>query len=190
MASDHYSIEIQDFFKSAFSVDCVVFGFDDAELKVLLIERGADPFMGYHALPGDLVYPQEDLDEAATRVLRELTGLENVYLNQVRTFGGVNRHPLGRVITIAYFSLLKVSDYKLGASSWAKDARWFPVEALPQLAFDHQDILTACKTRLQEKVRRQPIGFELLPRKFTLRQLQSLYECLLEKQPTPTLSLR
>lgn len=182
MTSDHYSIEIQDFFKSAFSVDCVVFGFDEAQLKVLLIKRGADPFLGFHALPGDLVYPDENLDGAAARVLKELTGLQDVYLEQVNTFGAVDRHPLGRVITIAYFSLIKTSGYTVDPSSWAADASWYPISDLPQLAFDHRQILESCRNRLQEKVRRQPIGFELLPRKFTLRQLQDLYESLLEKQ--------
>jgi 8-oxo-dGTP diphosphatase len=182
MASDHYSIEIKDFFKSAFSVDCVVFGFDDSQLKVLLIKRGADPYLGFHALPGDLVYPDENLDGAAGRVLKELTGLEDVYLEQVNTFGAVDRHPLGRVITIAYFSLLKTSDYKVDPSSWAADANWFALDHLPQLAFDHRKILESCRTRLQENVRRQPIGFELLPKKFTLREMQDLYESLLGKE--------
>lgn len=105
--------EVESFFKSAFSVDNVIFGFDGGDLKVLLIQRGAAPFRGKWALPGDLVYPNEDLNTAAERVLEQLTGLRGVYLEQVRTFGAVNRHPLGRVITIAYFSLIKVSDFAL-----------------------------------------------------------------------------
>lgn len=180
MPQSYYNIEIKDFFKSAFSVDCVVFGFDNEKLKVLLIERGAEPYMGHFALPGDLVYPGEDLDLAAKRILGELTGLSDVYLEQVKTFGSVNRHPLGRVITISYYSLIKVDSYKVGAASWAKQAYWHPVDELPKLAFDHSDILSACRSRLREVVRRRPIGFELLPEKFTLRQLQSLYECVLE----------
>ena len=182
MSDTYYTIEIKDFFKSAFSVDCVVFGFDEGQLKVLLIERGTEPYLGFFALPGDLVYPNEDLDSSAKRVLMELTTLEDVYLEQVKTFGEVNRHPLGRVITISYFSLIKIENYKLGASSWAKKAAWHPVTNLPKLAFDHQNILDACRDALEEKVRRQPIGFELLPQKFTLRELQNLYEALLEKK--------
>ncbi len=182
MSDSYYSIEIKDFFKSAFSVDCVVFGFDEGHLKVLLVERGAEPYMGFFALPGDLVYPNEDLDVSAKRILKELTTLEEVYLEQVKAFGAVDRHPLGRVITIAYFSLIKIEDYKLGASSWAKGAAWYPIENLPKLAFDHQDILESSRMALEEKVRRQPIGFELLPDKFTLRELQNLYESLLEKK--------
>lgn len=180
MSQSYYTIEIEDFFKSAFSVDCVVFGFDDEKLKVLLIERGTEPFLGQFALPGDLVYPNEDLDFAAQRILNELTGLTDVYLEQVKTFGGVDRHPYGRVITVSYYSLIKIDSYQVGAASWAKQAYWHPVDDLPQLAFDHRDILETCRLRLQEEVRRRPIGFELLPEKFTLRQLQSLYECVLE----------
>lgn len=175
----YYSIGFDDFFKSAFSVDAVVFGFDEEQLKVLLIRRGAEPYMGDYALPGDLVYPDEDLDLAARRVLMELTGLRDVFLEQVKTFGKVNRHPMGRVITIAYYSLVKTRDFEVGPSNWAKEADWFPVEALPQLAFDHQEILNSSLKRLREEVRNKPIGFELLPDKFTLAQLQSLYESLL-----------
>lgn len=182
MSSSYYSIDIKDFFKAAFSVDCVVFGFDDERLKVLLVERGAEPFLGHHALPGDLVYPDEDLEIAAKRILKDLTTLSDIYLEQVNTFGKVDRHPLGRVITTSYFSLIKIDDFKLGAASWANSASWHPVDDLPQLAFDHAEILESCRKRLQDKVRRKPIGFELLPKKFTLRQLQSLYECLLEKE--------
>jgi 8-oxo-dGTP diphosphatase len=102
--------EVDSFFKSAFSVDNVIFGFDGGDLKVLLIQRGAPPYKGRWALPGDLVYPNEDIDTAAERVLEQLTGLKGVYLEQVKAFGAVNRHPLGRVITIAYYSLVKTND--------------------------------------------------------------------------------
>lgn len=182
MPSSYYSIEIQDFFKSAFSIDSVIFGFETDQLKVLLIKRGQDPYLGYHALPGDLVYPSEDLDFAAKRILKELTNLSNVYLEQVKSFGAVDRHPLGRVITIAYYSLVKISDFQVDASAWASDAEWFPINDLPPLAFDHKQIFDACKERLKLDVQRLPIAFSLLPQKFTLTQLQELYESLLEKQ--------
>jgi 8-oxo-dGTP diphosphatase len=175
----YYSIEIDDFFKSAFSVDCVVFGFDNEQLKLLLIRRGAEPFLGDYALPGDLVYPTEDLDLAAKRVLKELTTLTDVYLEQVQSFGKVDRHPFGRVITVSYYALLKIQDYELGAANWAKEAKWHAVDDLPRLAFDHQEIVNACLERLRMNVLNKPIGFELLPEKFTLSQLQSLYESLL-----------
>lgn len=171
--------EVESFFKSAFSVDNVIFGFDGGDLKVLLIQRGAAPYRGKWALPGDLVYPNEDLDTAAERVLEQLTGLRGVYLEQVRTFGAVDRHPLGRVITIAYFSLIKISDYTVTPASFAQSAKWHSVAAVGDLAFDHNEILESCLNRLKRKVRMAPIGFELLPPKFTLTELQQLYESIL-----------
>lgn len=172
--------EVDSFFKSAFSVDNVIFGFDGGDLKVLLIQRGAAPFQGMWALPGDLVYPNEDLDAAAERVLAQLTGLRDVYLEQVKTFGSVNRHPLGRVITVAYYSLVKTSDFKLHPASFAQTAQWFSVNEVPKLAFDHNEIQSACRHQLELRARHEPVGFELLPPKFTLTRLQQLYECLLQ----------
>lgn len=171
--------EVESFFKSAFSVDNVIFGFDGGDLKVLLIQRGAAPYRGKWALPGDLVYPNEDLDTAAERVLEQLTGLRGVYLEQVRTFGAVDRHPLGRVITIAYFSLIKISDYTVTPASFAQSAKWHSIAEVGELAFDHNEILESCLKRLKRKVRVTPIGFELLPPKFTLTALQQLYEAIL-----------
>jgi 8-oxo-dGTP diphosphatase len=171
--------EVESFFKSAFSVDNVIFGFDDGELKVLLIHRGAAPFKGKWALPGDLVYPNEDLDTAAGRVLEQLTGLRNVYLEQVQTFGAVDRHPLGRVITIAYYSLIKISDFNVTPASFAQSASWRSISEVHELAFDHNEILDSCLRRLRHKVRMAPVGFELLPPKFTLTELQHLYEAVL-----------
>lgn len=173
--------EVSNFFKSAFSVDNVIFGFDEGDLKVLLIKRGQAPFKGLWALPGDLVYPNEDLETAANRVLEELTGLENVYLEQVRTFGAVDRHPLGRVITIAYYSLLKIADFSPHASSFAQTVKWHSVTQAQKtkLAFDHNTILNSCFNALKQKVRVRPVGFELLPPKFTLTELQHLYEAIL-----------
>jgi 8-oxo-dGTP diphosphatase len=174
--------EVDSFFKSAFSVDNVIFGFDGGDLKVLLIQRGAAPFKGLWALPGDLVYPNEDLDTAAERVLEQLTGLRGVYLEQVKTFGAVNRHPLGRVITIAYYSLIKVGDFSITPASFAQSAQWHSVSHVEELAFDHNEILQACLKQLKYKVRMAPIGFELLPPKFTLTELQQLYEAILETE--------
>ena len=171
--------EVESFFKSAFSVDNVIFGFDGSDLKVLLIYRGAAPYRGKWALPGDLVYPDEDLDTAAGRVLEQLTGLRGVYLEQVKAFGAVDRHPLGRVITIAYFSLIKVTDFTVTPASFAQSAQWHSVSQVGELAFDHNTILENCLRRLQRKVRNAPVGFELLPPKFTLTELQQLYESVL-----------
>lgn len=172
--------EFNSFFKSAFTVDNVIFGFDEGDLKVLLIVRGEAPYKDKWALPGYFVYPNEDLDAAAVRVLEELTGIRNVYLEQVKTFGAVNRHPFGRVITIAYFSLIKISDYNVQAASIAQKAKWHSVSKVKDLAFDHKEILEACFNRLKWLVRSRPVGFELLPPKFTLTELQHLYEAILE----------
>lgn len=171
--------EFESFFKSAFSVDNVIFGFDHGDLKVLLIKRKNAPYQDKWALPGDLVYPNEDLDKAAGRVLEELTGLKHVFLEQVRTFGAVNRHPLGRVITVAYYSLIKISDKELLPSSFAQKASWHSITSINELAFDHKDILDACFDKLKQHVKNKPVGFELLPRKFTLTDLQHLYQSVL-----------
>ncbi len=172
--------ELNDFFKSAFTVDNVIFGFDEGDLKVLLIKRGEAPYQDQWALPGYFVYPNEDLDTAARRVLEELTGVRNVYLEQVRTFGAVDRHPFGRVITVAYFSLVKISDYTLQPAFIARKAQWRSISEVNELAFDHNEILEACFNRLKWLVRLRPVGFELLPPKFTLTELQHLYEAILE----------
>ncbi|MFY7971007.1 MAG: NUDIX hydrolase [Flavobacteriales bacterium] len=173
---DIYSIDIDDFFKSAFSVDCVIFGYHEGQLKVLLIERGAEPYENFWALPGDLVYPLEDLDSAARRVLEDLTSLKEVELRQVHTFGKVDRHPLGRVITVAYTTLVETSELNPVASSWAKESKWHSVKKLPKLAFDHREILDNSFQELRNIIRYEPIWTNVLPEKFTLGQLQLFYE--------------
>jgi 8-oxo-dGTP diphosphatase len=164
---------------NSLSVDCVIFGFDEQEIKILLIERAAEPSKGMWALPGGFVEPEEDLEHAAKRILEELTGLNNIFMEQVETFGKVNRYPLGRVISVAYYALIKIEDYKLKASSLATDARWHSLSKAPQLVFDHSEILHVAEEKLKRRVRTQPIGFELLPKKFTLTQMQKLYEAIL-----------
>lgn len=171
-----------EYFTGAFSVDNVIFGFDEGELKVLLIRRLEDPFKAMWALPGALVNPDEDLRDAPKRILQELTGLNDVFLEQVFTFGKVNRHPLGRVITVAYLSLVNINNVEPVAASFAQEVAWHPISSIEALAFDHAEIMYKCFERLQRKVRQQPIGFELLPESFTLSQLQNLYESVLQKQ--------
>ena len=178
------------FFNSAITVDNVIFGFDDGEIKILLIKRGTTPFKGKWALPGDFAYPNENLEFASARVLKELTGLSNVYLEQVQSFGHPERHPNGRVITVAYFSLVKISDFALQASGWASGAQWLSLKEIPELAFDHNEILNACFRKLQRRVRVQPIGFELLPPKFTLTDLQQLYHAILLPPPDKNIDKR
>jgi len=168
------------FFKSAFTVDNIIFGFDEDDLKVLLIERQEEPYKDKWALPGYFVKENENLDDAAVRVLEELTGVKDVYLEQVATFGNINRHPSGRVITVAYYSLVAIQDYNILPASIAKKAQWVKVKDIDELSFDHLRILKSCYQRLKRKVRIEPIGFELLPRKFTLTDLQHLYEAILE----------
>jgi 8-oxo-dGTP diphosphatase len=162
------------------TVDCVVFGLDDGGLRVLLIQRDLEPFKGRWALPGGFVR-DETLLQAAQRELREETGVENVYLEQLYTFGDIGRDPRERVITVSYYALVKLSDHRVRAATDARDAKWFGVSELPALAFDHDKILKTARERLKGKVRYQPIGFELLPPKFTLTQLQRLYEKILER---------
>ncbi|MEN9302447.1 MAG: hypothetical protein RL264_876 [Bacteroidota bacterium] len=170
---------LKEYFTLALSVDCVVFGFDDEGIKVLLIERSVDPFNGYWALPGDLVHPTKDLNHSVNEVLFNLTGISDLYFEQVETFGEVDRHPLGRVITTSYYTLVKISDYRLNPSSFAREARWFLLNDVPELAFDHSAILTSCFNKLTRSVRSNPVGFELLPKMFTLSELQALYESIL-----------
>ena len=166
--------------RAALTVDCVVFGLDDSELKVLLIERALEPFKGKWALPGGFVRVDETIDEAARRELAEEAGLKDVFLEQLYTFGEVNRDPRERVVSVAYYSLVKLAAHATKAATDAADAQWFPMSKVPKLAFDHADILVTALARLKGKVRYQPIGFELLPPKFTLSQLQHLYEAVLE----------
>src|SRR5712691_1996506 len=166
--------------RPALTVDCVVFGYDEGELKLLLIERGLEPFKGRWALPGGFVRVDETVDAAARRELQEEAGLTNVFLEQLYTFGAVDRDPRERVVSVAYYALGKLSQHEAKAATDAANARWFPMSKVPKLAFDHGDILSMALARLKAKVRYQPIGFELLPPKFTLSQLQHLYEAVLD----------
>jgi 8-oxo-dGTP diphosphatase len=167
--------------RPALTVDAVVFAFDDQDLKVLLIRRGLAPYAGKWALPGGFVHMDESLETAVRRELKEEAGLANIFLEQLYTFGEPHRDPRGRTVSVAYYALVKLADYQLVAASDAADAAWFPLTDLPPLAFDHEKIVEVARRRLQGKVRYQPIGFELLPRKFTLSQLQHLYETVLER---------
>ena len=171
--------ELKNYFTLGLSIDCVVFGFDGEKLKVLLIERGDNPFKGYWALPGDLLAPDKDLNSSVNEVLNDLTGLNDLFFEQVETFGEVDRHPFGRVLTTSYYTLVKISDYELNPSSFACEAKWFNIEDVAELAFDHNKILNTCFNKLQSSIRIKPIGFELLPPKFTLTELQLLYEAIL-----------
>jgi 8-oxo-dGTP diphosphatase len=168
--------------RGALTVDCVVFGLDDEELKMMLIQRGLAPFEGKWALPGGFVRLNETLDEAARRELEEETGLSQIFLEQLYTFSAVDRDPRERVVSVAYYALVNLSDHKVHAATDARDAAWFGVHDVPSLAFDHSGILQMALERLRAKLRYEPVGFELLPKKFTLSQLQHLYELVLERE--------
>ena len=168
--------------RPAVTADCVVFGLDDDDLKVLLIQRDNSPYEGCWALPGGFAQVGEAIEETARRELAEETGLERVFLEQLYTFGDPLRDPREHVITVAYFALVNLSAHTVRPATDARNAAWFEIEDVPELAFDHNHILqTACQ-RLRGKIRYVPIGFELLPRKFTLRQLQRLYEKILDRK--------
>lgn len=165
--------------RAALTVDCVVFGYDAEELKVLLIQRDLAPFAGRWALPGGFVHLDETLDDAARRELREETGVGDFFLEQLYTFGALDRDPRERVVSVAYYALVDLFRHRPVAATDARSAAWFALDDVPPLAFDHDAILALAHGRLRGKVRYQPIGFELLPAKFTLTQLQRLYETIL-----------
>ncbi len=166
-----------DYFNIGISVDCVIFGYDEKDLKVLLIKSDLEEFEGLYSLLGDLVKPDEDLDTASYRILKERTGLDDVYLEQVHAFGGLNRHPSGRVITVAYYSLVDIKNHRLRVDN--NELHWHSVQTIKNLAFDHKLILDTCLARLQQQVMDYPVIFNLLPEKFSLRELQELYEAIL-----------
>lgn len=181
------------------SIDCVIFGFDDSKLKVLLIEQTQqrEDHIPLMALPGDLVYEGEDLDSAAHRVLYELTGIDDIFLEQFKAFGNpdrlkhpkdqlwlqlVRQNPKQQVITIGYYSLVRMEDYSPQGGKFAKQSYWIDIDELPDLAFDHSEIFREALRKLRESVQNDLISFELMPKKFTLVQLHLLYEIILNKE--------
>lgn len=163
------------------TVDIVIFTIQAGVLKVLLVKRRIPPFPGQFAIPGGFVLENEDLDQAALRELREETGVSDVYLEQLYSFGKPDRDPRGRVVTVAYFALIS-ADRKLKAGSDAAEAAWYSTNDLPPLAFDHSEILEYALERLRNKLEYTTVGFQLLPEKFTLTQLQEVYEAILGKK--------
>jgi hypothetical protein len=170
-------ISHSEYFNIAVSVDCVIFGYDNKELKVLLIKSDLEEFIGLWSLLGDLVRPDENLESAPYRVLKERTGMDDVYLEQVHTFGDLGRHPSGRVITAAYYSLIDIKHHKLKLTH--NELHWHRLNDIRKLAFDHKRILDTSLERLREQVMEHPIIFNLLPEKFSLRELQDLYQAIL-----------
>ena len=159
------------------SVDCIIFGFDKGELKLLLLKRNFEPSLGEWSLMGGFVRDNESVDDAAKRVLEELTGLRNVYMEQVGTFGDVHRDPGERVISVAYYALINVNDYNKNLVK-KHNAYWICTDAIPELIFDHPKMVQMALNQMRKKASASPIGFNLLPTLFTLPQLQSLYEAI------------
>lgn len=166
----------------ALSIDCLIFGFRNSELDVLLIKHGEGISKGKWALPGGWIRYNEGIDNAANRLLTSLTGVADIFLEQLRAFGEVDRYPGKRVITLAYYALINADNYSLSAGFTASDARWFKIHQIPRLPYDHNKILRSGFQYLKHKVRHEPIGFNLLPKKFTLHQIQKLYEAILETE--------
>lgn len=159
------------------SVDCIIFGFNEGELNLLLLKRNFQPAMGEWSLMGGFVQEDESVDDAAKRVLHELTGLDNVYMEQVGSFGAIGRDPGERVVSIAYYSLININEYDKELVQ-KHNAFWVNINELPELIFDHPQMVAQARKLMQQKASTEPIGFNLLPKLFTLSQLQSLYEAI------------
>ena len=175
------SHKLKDIIKNL-SIDCVIFGFENSSLEILLIKRARNPFEGQWALPGGFIKKEEKVENAANRILHETTGIENIYMEEFGVFDDIDRFPLWRVFTIAHFALISPENYHLSTGVDTKDVKWFRLDQLPKLPFDHELLLKEALSKLQTRVRYRPIGFELLPKKFTLPQLQKLYEVVLDKK--------
>jgi ADP-ribose pyrophosphatase YjhB (NUDIX family) len=163
------------------AVDCIILGFDGNAVKALLVKRGFEPQKGKWSLMGGFVTENESVDKAASRILDQLTGLTSVYMEQLYCFGNINRDPAGRVISVAYFALIKIADYSEELLK-EHNARWFSLNRLPVLVFDHKQMIKSATERLRQKASHYPLGFALLPHKFTLRQLQRMYEAIFQTE--------
>lgn len=163
--------------KVLLAVDCIIFGFDKKNLKILLIKRDFEPEKGKWSLMGGFLRPDETLDESANRVLHHLTGLSNVYLEQLRAYSALDRDPVGRTVSVSYYALINITEHTEINSNFS--AEWFDINEFPNLIFDHNIMVANALTRLRYRASTKPVGFELLPEKFTMKQLQSLYEAIL-----------
>ncbi len=161
------------------TTDCVIFGFDGRDMRILLVERGLEPYKGSWALPGGFLKMDETVEECAKRELKEETNVSNVFLEQFHTFSAVDRDPRERVLTVAFYALVKPSDYEVIGGDDAANAQWFEQNELPPLAFDHEEVINMAKECLKEKLRTKPIAFKLLNDKFSMTELQTLYEVIL-----------
>lgn len=167
--------------KALLAVDCIIFGFDQEDLKILLIKRDFEPEKGKWSLMGGFLKKEENLDQAATRVLKHLTGITDIYMEQLYAFSDVDRDPAERTISVAYFALINIAEHNEKLSEQFS-AQWFSILKAPQLIFDHNKMVQHAIGRLRYRTLSEPVGFELLPGKFTMRQLQKLYEAILGKK--------
>ena len=168
-----------------FTIDCVILTFDEGKLKVLLAERNEYPYKDWWALPGYFVNKYEEMEDAVFRILFEMTGLKDIFMDQLAAFAGVKRHPEGRILTVAYLALVQMDEVKnkiSATTSYMKQLNWFPVDEIPDLAFDHKEIINLSLDKLKKYVTFSTAPYELLPAKFTLTQLQQVYEALLGKK--------
>ena len=174
----------------AVTTDSVVFGFDGEDLNLLLIQRGDEPYAGMWALPGGFLLPTDkNAEEAAYRELHEETNVEGIYMEELGTFSDINRDSRERVITIAFFALVVKDKYIIKGGDDARMAKWFPVKNLPELAFDHQQIIDTALERIRQRIHFEPIGFHLLGKEFTMPQLQNIYIAILNP-PKDDIKLR
>ena len=165
--------------KILLAVDCIIFGFDKEELKILLVQRDFEPEKGKWSLIGGFLKKDENLDEAAIRVLHHLTGLNDIYMEQLYTFSKVDRDPADRTLSVAYYALIDIATHNINLIK-PESSKWFNLKDSPKLIFDHNRMVERSLARLQRRALSKPIGFELLPQKFTMRQLQKLYEAILD----------
>jgi ADP-ribose pyrophosphatase YjhB (NUDIX family) len=163
--------------KVLLAVDCIIFGFDKKQLKILLIKRDFEPEKGKWSLMGGFLRPDENLDNAAVRVLHHLTGLDNVYMEQLRMYSAIDRDPVDRTVSVSYYALINITEHTEINKNFS--AKWFDITEFPNLIFDHNIMVANAMSRLRYRASTKPIGFELLPEKFTMKQLQVLYEAIL-----------
>lgn len=163
------------------ATDCIIFGFDEGRIKLLVFKRRVKPIIGHWSLIGSFVNIDEDVDQAAQRVLKEITGLKNVYMEELRTYGAAERDPGFRCISIAHYALIRINDYDRKLVE-KHGAHWYDIDEVPDLVLDHNQMVQDALERLKQKARYQPLGFELLPEKFTIPQLQQLYEAIYQKE--------
>lgn len=166
------------------ATDCIVFGFDEGKLKLLIFKRRVEPLKGVWSLIGSFIGIDEDIDAAARRVLYEITGLENIYLEQLKTYGSAKRDPGGQCISIAQYALIRIGEYDKELVK-KHGAFWYELDKIPKLVLDHDQMVKDALQELRNKAKHQPLGFELLPQKFTLPQLQSLYESIYQRELDP-----